>query len=241
MKKNLVIITALALSMSAAAAVSPVFASGRNQLVSAALSANAQAVDSPTFGHKINFMFTAGDEKIGFTERIKERLAALVTEGKITQTEADEAIALLGQTEGRIDLSSLPEAVREAFMPKIGIEFGSEGRGFHVGGEMMSDEQRAEMETQMKAAITERINALVAEGKITQTEADEAIAAVNSSEGMFCLRDLPENILKEIGRIKVEGEFGGAHRAEFNMQIFGDGSGNQSPDTEIKFESTKSF
>jgi len=87
---------------------------------------------------------------------MKEKLAQFLADGKITQEQYDQAIS----------------DIAEGKMPEV---FGKgRGRGGETDSTEWTEEQKAEMQTKMK----ERFEQLLADGKITQDQYDQAMSDI---------------------------------------------------------------
>ena len=132
----------------------------------------------------------------GRLEALRDALAGLVTDGTLTQEQADEVATTLDESDalrggggrghgwGAVDLTAAAEA--------LGLTEDELTTALGVDGTTLSDvaaDQGVDTSVLVDALVaagTERIDAAVADGRLTQEEADERIAA------------LPERIESEI-------------------------------------------
>jgi len=118
--------------------------------------------------------------KANMDAKIKAILDQLVADSKITQAEADTAYQQISQSTGRIDFSTLPQAVQDALKAQMDQKkpdiFAN-----------LTDAQRTAIQTTMDASLKTALQALVANNTLTQAQAD---AIVSHTKGALNPKDL---------------------------------------------------
>ena len=110
-------------------------------------------------------------------EKLKTMLSQLVTDGTITQDEADEAYSLATADDStKADLSKLTDTVKEALKSSM-----TQKSQLCSG---LTDEQTTKVTTAVKESFETTIASLVSDGTITQDQADKIISNVeNMAQG----------------------------------------------------------
>jgi len=172
MKRKLIlsaaIVTAAALVVSMGLTV---FAAGSTDSSADTNTVTATAAPQSTDGSKGGKGAQLTDEqkaerKAKMDAHMKATLAQLVSEGKITQADADAAYKLISESTGRIDFSTLPQTVQDALKANHPMQ--------NAAG--LTDEQHTALQTAMEANLKTALQALVTDKTITQVQADAITA-----------------------------------------------------------------
>ncbi len=174
------------------------------------LTAVAGAAVASPLGTGITSAFTAAtadsidstedaDHTARLVERIKEALSGLVSDGSITQQQADEVASTLAESDALRGHGHGPGGHHffvpglEAAATALGMSEGELHQALRNGtslGELADSKgvDRQQLVDALVAAATERINEAVSDGKLTREQADQRIA------------DLPDRIADLLDR-----------------------------------------
>lgn len=140
-------------------------------------------------------------------ERITEVLSGLVEDGSLTQEQADEVAATLGEAGigargghhgGRLDLGAAATALD---MTEEELRTALEAEGATLA--QVAEDQGVEVEALVDALVQaheERIAQAVEDGRLTQEQADERLA------------DLEERVTERVTTARPDRPMGGGHR-----------------------------
>lgn len=121
------------------------------------------------------------------SENFKTMLAKLVTDGTITQSQADEAYSLATADDAaKVDFSKIPDAVKEAMKPTSSHTEDETSTTIktHSWCDGLTDDQNSKITQAVDESFKTAIAALVSDGTLTQDQADKIIASKENKKGM---------------------------------------------------------